>query len=265
MAENIKLIATDMDGTLFNDKKELPPLFKETVDKLTEKGIAFIAASGRSYPKQEQDFNDCLDNMYFICDNGAIIKHKKETLYTNTMSMSNLQGIIEASKNIDNIFLIFCGLKGIWHKPMEDEFKKHIKSYYSDYHLINDYDEIDDEILKISVCDLDNALNNSYKVLNDLFKDEFSMAVSGEVWMDIMNKGVDKGLAVRFLQEKLNVSKSETMVFGDFYNDVEMLKCAEYSFVMENANDDMKKYGKYIAPSNNDNGVMKMIDKYILK
>ncbi len=55
------------------------------------------------------------------------------------------------------------------------------------------------------------------------------------------------------------------MVFGDFYNDIEMLKEAHYSFVMENANDDMKQYGNFIAESNNDNGVIKAINEYVLK
>ncbi|SFU82563.1 haloacid dehalogenase-like hydrolase [Clostridium sp. DSM 8431] len=54
------------------------------------------------------------------------------------------------------------------------------------------------------------------------------------------------------------------MVFGDFYNDVEMLKKAYYSFVMENANEDMKQYGNFIAESNKNHGVLKAINKYVL-
>ena len=58
--------------------------------------------------------------------------------------------------------------------------------------------------------------------------------------------------------------KNETMVFGDFYNDIEMLQRAYYSFVMENANEDMKQYGNFIAKSNTENGVITAIEKYAL-
>ena len=61
-----------------------------------------------------------------------------------------------------------------------------------------------------------------------------------------------------------NVSREETMVFGDYYNDIEMLKKAEYSFVMENAPEDMKQYGKYIAASNTEAGVLRAILEYAL-
>ena len=55
------------------------------------------------------------------------------------------------------------------------------------------------------------------------------------------------------------------MVFGDFYNDIEMLQKAHYSFVMENANEDMKQYGNFIAKSNYENGVIDAIQNYVLK
>ena len=55
------------------------------------------------------------------------------------------------------------------------------------------------------------------------------------------------------------------MVFGDFYNDIEMLQKAYYSFVMENANEDMKQYGNFIAKNNSENGVIQAINQYIFK
>ena len=91
------------------------------------------------------------------------------------------------------------------------------------------------------------------------------MVVSGPYWVDVMLKGVSKGTAVAFLQKKLGISREETMAFGDFYNDVEMLQQAEYSFVMENAEEKMKQYGNYTAPKNTDNGVMRMIQKFIFE
>ena len=80
-----------------------------------------------------------------------------------------------------------------------------------------------------------------------------------------MDKNVNKGAALEKIQKDENISYEETMVFGDFYNDIEMLGKAKFSFVMENANEDMKQYGNYIAKSNRDYGVIKAIEEYVLK
>ena len=69
----IKLIASDMDGTLLNDKKEFPHDFDEVLDKLCEKGIHFVVASGRSYSTLKLNFEGKLDKLDFICDNGAYV------------------------------------------------------------------------------------------------------------------------------------------------------------------------------------------------
>lgn len=94
---------------------------------------------------------------------------------------------------------------------------------------------------------------------------EKKVVVSGELWVDINNKGVNKGYALEQIQKDENISFEETMVFGDFYNDIEMLQKAYYSFVMENANEDMKQYGNFIAKSNRENGVIQAINQYIFK
>ena len=97
----------------------------------------------------------------------------------------------------------------------------------------------------------------------ETLKDELNIVVSGDVWLDAMNPTTNKGTALRFLQHLLGITPDETMAFGDFYNDIEMLKRSSYSFVMKNANDDMQRYGKYLAESNDHSGVTKAIRQYV--
>lgn len=82
--------------------------------------------------------------------------------------------------------------------------------------------------------------------------------------MDVVSKGINKGVALEKIQRTMGVSMEETMAFGDFYNDVELLGRAHYSFVMENSNDDMRKYGNFMAASNNNLGVIRAIEDYVL-
>lgn len=85
------------------------------------------------------------------------------------------------------------------------------------------------------------------------------MLVSGDDWLDVMKKGVTKGTAIKQLQKKLGISREECMAFGDFMNDYDMMKECEESYAMENAHPGLKAICKHIAPSNDDNGVMRTI------
>ena len=94
--------------------------------------------------------------------------------------------------------------------------------------------------------------------------DRFGMFISGKNWMDIMVKGINKGAALAKVQKALGILPEETLAFGDYYNDIELLEQASYGFVMKNAVEDMKKNAKYITPhTNNENGVMEVVRKFI--
>ena len=81
----------------------------------------------------------------------------------------------------------------------------------------------------------------------------------GYEWLDTMNLGVNKGAALKKLQNIMNISKEETMVFGDNYNDIEMLEQAAYSYAVGNARDRVKEKAKYITDTNRNDGVLKVI------
>jgi hypothetical protein len=89
--------------------------------------------------------------------------------------------------------------------------------------------------------------------------DELEFVVSGDKWIDIMNKGISKGNAIKILQEKFNINKKGTMVFGDYYNDLTMFKAAQHSYAMMNAPEDVKTHADFVAESNNDDGVYNII------
>ncbi|MGL4771959.1 MAG: Cof-type HAD-IIB family hydrolase [Clostridium sp.] len=259
----IKLIASDMDGTLLNEKKELPKDFFNILDKLEENDITFVAASGRPYITLYENFSPYGDKLSYIGDNGALVVHKGKTIYMNTMDKDIIKKVVDKCSSIPNTAPILCGVKGGYIPPCGEEYMAEMKKYYLKTFIFNSVDEIDDEIFKIAVCDLNDALTNSHPILNEEFGQDLKVVVSGNVWVDIMNQGVHKGAALNRLQEKLNITKNQTMAFGDYYNDVELLGQAYQSYVMENALDDMKQYGNFIAKSNDDEGVTQQIKEYL--
>lgn len=261
----IKLIATDMDGTLLDENSKLPKDFFSTLDELNNRNIKFVVASGRPYPTLYENFKPYSDNMYFICDNGAYIVEPNKGPIVDVIDKSIVNKVVQAASDLENTTLVLCGIKDTYYLGGSHEVEKELSKYYISRKIVSNLIDIDDDIFKIALCDFNGSKDNSYKVLNPLFGESHKVVVSGSIWLDINNKETNKGAALRKIQNDYNISYEETMVFGDFYNDVEMLKEAYYSFVMENANDDMKKYGNFIAKGNTENGVIEAIKDYVLK
>lgn len=259
----IKLIASDLDGTLLDGDKRLPPGFHQTLQKLRERSIPFVAASGRSFETLKENFAPYSGEMTFICDNGACLAENGKVVETDCLPLSDVLEIAEACRDIPEASLLFCGVHVAYALSESAQFIDEVAHYYVSQKRIFGLDELTDDICKIAVYDPLDASKNVYPALRKRLGDRFTMAVSGLYWMDVMKKGVNKGKALRSLQQRLGVLPEETMAFGDFYNDVELLQQAAYSFVMENANEDMRRYGNYVAPSNREHGVLKVIEKYV--
>lgn len=259
----IKLIATDMDGSLLDSQKRFPPRFFETMDALQRKGVVFVAATGRSYPKQRLDFAPAQTEPYFLCDNGAFLVHQEQTLFADWMDAAALNEMVDVLNTFEQVEPVFCGERGAWHRPVSGEFERHLKSYFIQDHVVEDLHDIPDRILKVAVLDLQGSAAHSYPVMQEVFGDRFNVVVSGELWMDVMNRGISKGKALALLQEQLGITPEETAAFGDYYNDIELLGRAKYSYVMENAQEDMKQHGNFIAPSNDEYGVQQVLEQIL--
>lgn len=261
---NIKLIASDMDGTLLNNDHSLPPDFFEILNRMEDRGIHFVAASGRPYYTLYDNFKPYSDKLSYISENGACVVENGIITYKNTISRENLCEVVDICEDIEDIYVVLCGLKGA-HILNFPEIIGEVDRYYSHRFIEKDLRYVDDEIFKVGICDLKTPYENSYKKLYPALKDKLNLVVSGAYWIDIMNCDINKGVALENIQRRLNVKTEETMAFGDFYNDTEMLSKAKYSFVMENANEDMKIHGNYIAKPNTQFGVTEAIKRFALK
>jgi len=171
-----------------------------------------------------------------------------------------VQNIVTEAKKVKSNALVLCSPNCAYIENYSEEHLVEIKKYYTTLKIVDDLSEVDDDIIKITICNLEGSDN----ILDSKFNDDFNIVATASIWLDIMNKGVNKGIALKNLMDTDNISKEETMVLGDYYNDIEMLQQADYSFVMENAPDDMKQYGKYIAASNIEHGVLRAILEYAL-
>ena len=254
----IKLIATDMDGTLLKSNNEIQDGFYDVFHKLKEKDIIFAAASGRQNYNLLEKFKGLDNNMMFIAENGTFVVYRGEELIVNSLDKEIALELIKVGRTIENAYIILCGKNSAYIESRDKRLIKQTEKYYARYEVVEDLTKVEDDILKVTICDFSGSEGNSNKYFDD-YRDKAQICVSGEIWLDMMAKGVNKGLAIKKIQEKLGIKHEETMVFGDYLNDLEMMGSAYHSYAMDNAHDDLKKVARFIAKSNDECGVVQAI------
>ncbi len=260
---SVKLIAVDMDGTLLNSRHELSEDFFPVFDAIKAKGLLFSAASGRQYYNLVNRFETIKDDVIFVAENGSYVAYKGEELLVQAMHAEVAMQQLKVAMGIPDVYPILCGKKQAYVQDTNEQFINNVEMYYDKYVVVDDLNNVaDDEFLKIALCDLAGSESNSYRY----FKGEqghLQVKVSGSIWLDISHILANKGRAIEVLQKKFGIGFNETMVFGDFLNDVEMMRSAKYSYAMKNAHPDVKKAANFIAESNDDNGVIKVLKKML--
>lgn len=262
----IKLIASDMDGTLLNNKKELPPDFGAVMERLLEKDVRFAVASGRTYRAVEYFFPEGYrDKLCYICDNGACTVINGRTVNVTAIERPLYERLLDACGEIGGLTPVVCTEKGVYHQRSDEDFFNEVGIYYKDHIVVDDLRKVEGAVYKLAVCDEEGeALVRGKAALDGRFGGQLNVLVSGVKWMDVMTAGVSKGMALRALQKTLGVTEEETMAFGDYFNDVDMLMVAHWSFAMENGHEEVKKLCRFTAPDNEHYGVTASIKHYVL-
>ena len=251
----IKLVAADMDGTLLNAKHELSPGFYPLFEQMKSKGILFAAASGRQFWNLLKLFEPIKNEVIFIAENGSFVMYKGEEILVQAMEPGVVKELLLEARNIPGVHTILCGKRSAYVQNREPEFIKNVEMYYDKYEVVDDLLQInDDKFLKIALCDLAGSEANSYQFFKHR-RDELQVKISGHIWLDLSHKLANKGRAINVLQQKFNISPDETMVFGDYLNDLEMMQQASFSYAMENAHEDIKNAARFITKSNEEDGV----------
>ena len=113
----------------------------------------------------------------------------------------------------------------------------------------------EDDIVKIAVFFENKEAEKFYEKFKAVPK-SLNAVLSGISWIDIACKNVNKGVAIKAIQDTFSISQEESMAFGDYLNDYEMLASCAQSYAMLNAHDKVKEVANYITKSNDEDGVM---------
>jgi len=248
-----------MDGTLVDDAKEIHDELWPLIDELHSRGVTFCPASGRQYYNLVQEFEDVADELAFIAENGTYVVACGREISSDGLALDVAREVARRVRGIPEAGAIFCGKRSAYIERRDPAFVDQANLYYARLKLVDDLLEVgDDDVLKVATYDFASAEHNTAPRLAGI-DGPHQVVVSGAHWVDVLSPTANKGRAVREVQAALGVTPDQTMVFGDFLNDLEMMDAATYSFAMANAHPLLKERASWVAPTNNANGVVRTI------
>lgn len=256
----IKLIVSDIDGTLVPDGgKTLNPALFEEILRLRGRGIQFAAASGRQWHSIERIFDPIKEKIFYISDNGAYVGCHGRNLFLTTIEQQVVMDMIMEVRNSPELDIMISGPDVVYlETPNQALVDWMVESYRYEVRQVSDLTKVQDQFIKVSVYK-EHGIEKAAQEIQDKYRDKLKITISGDMWMDCMAKGVNKGAAIQQIQESLAISPKETMVFGDQLNDMEMLKQAYYSYAIGNAREEVKKAARFQADINVNDGVLKVL------
>lgn len=239
----IKLVASDIDGTLLPEgTKELNPEIYDIIRELKKHGIHFVVASGRQLDSQQLLFAPVADDISYISENGAICMHGGKQFVISEFDRDFAMRIIEEVKKRPNCKLAVSTPSTQYIKSGDSAFYEHMSTHLR-YNItaIDSFKDIEEPIVKIAFLDAVTT-QESYEYFQSLFGEEIKIANAGNLWIDFIPFESNKGTALKFILEKMNLTPAQAISFGDQQNDIEMLKYTGRSYAMAHAKPEIQNH-----------------------
>ena len=186
-------------------------------------------------------------------------------IYKNLMKVEDYQEMIHFVEEHTEGAAVLCAMERAYVLKKYQCYEDFFRTFLSELAFVDDMRSLDVEANKFNIFfPKGDSITQYEQVFKPQYGENFSVTVGGEVWIDIMNPGVNKGMAMKQIGKAFQIDTSQMMAFGDTYNDIEMLQVVDYSYVMENAQQEMRQYANYVAPSNEEYGVLQIIDQVLL-
>lgn len=271
----IKMIATDMDGTLLDARGELDlPRLTAVLDQLEERDIKFVVATGNEIQRMRLLLGDLTERMTLIVANGARIFEKNEMMMGTFWQSDLIADTLDYFHGRErDVHLVVTSTKGgfvqdgtnfpMINKVMTDEMARHFYKQMNFMPSLQNHHF--EEVLKMSIMVDEAKATEITQQINKDFSGRLSAVTSGYGAIDIIQEGVHKAWGLRQLMNRWQIGSKEIMAFGDSENDLEMLELASFSYAMANGDEKIKRIASRLAPANTEAGVLQVIEHYLEK
>lgn len=237
------IVASDMDGTLLNQEHTLSPYTRETLQRLTERGIHFIFATGRHFLDIAQIRESMGIDAFMITSNGARVHDAQDNLiYSQNLAPDIAQALYDLVFDDDDIQThVYKDTQWYTNRVCPEEIAAFFQESKFDYQLFNKGELSPNEASKVFYISEHDRLLALEKEINERFGDKVNASFSNTCCLEVMDGHVSKGQALKYVAQRLGYSLADCIAFGDGMNDEEMLTMAAKGCIMENAPLRLKK------------------------
>ena len=269
----IKIVATDMDGTLLDPRGQLDlPRLEKILDKLDHRGVRFVIATGNEVHRMRQLLGHLAERVVLVVANGARIFENNELLQAQTWDdamVDRALGHFKGRECQDQFVVTAMNGGFVKEGTVFTELDKFMTPEMIEklYQRMNFVDEFDPNlfggVLKMSMVVGEERLDSVLQEINDLFDGHVRAVSSGYGCIDILQDGIHKAWGLVELLKRWNLKPEQIMAFGDSENDIEMLELAGISYAMENAEEAVKRVATKVAPANSQAGVYQVLENWL--
>ena len=264
-----------MDGTILDSQGLLDlPRLEKILDRLEEKGIRFVIATGNEIHRVRQLLGHLTDRVVLIVANGAKIFENNQLIQVETWDDELVEKALTFFKGQEcqNQFVIISRNGGFVKEgtifTQLDKFMtpEMIELFYQRMNFVEElHPELFGGVLKMSLVVGEDRTEQVQEDFNQVFNGHVQAVSSGYGCLDIIQDGIHKAWALQELLKRWDIKPEEIMAFGDSENDVEMLELAGIAYAMENADEKAKAVATDIAPANSQGGVYQVLEAWLDK
>lgn len=261
----VKLIAVDMDGTFLNSQKKYnKSRFLQQYAQLKQRGIYFVAASGNPLYTLKAYFPEIADEIAYVAENGAYVTAANEEIHYSAYAPEVLSNMVSDLEATYADSLILCAKDCAYvRQDISEKTLNKLKIYFKSLKQIDRLIHVEEPISKLTLTTVEHDFETMVKYLQQqdyIQQQDTKMVSSGFGFIDLIQLNKHKAYGLAFLQEKWGIADEDMLTIGDNNNDIEMIQKAGYGFAMSNAVPALKQLAKYHAKSNEQEGVLDIID-----
>ncbi len=254
--ENISIILSDLDGTLFRNDKSISDFTKETIRQAQAKGLLFGICTSRAKVNAEK-FLEGIKPDILITNGGGIAYYQDKKIYNCEFSVEEIRKLIAVAFEVfgKDVIISADNEQALYSNSTEELGDK--------FWTYNDFSDFRETCMKMCIESLDKE--KVEKVASVLGLDHIDYLPFSDIpWYKLSKKAATKEKAIDELCRHLNIPASKIAAFGDDFNDVGMLTLCGKGIAMENAISQVKEAADEVCSSNENNGVAKWIEKNLL-
>lgn len=242
----IKLVVTDMSGTLLNADQQVDHnRLARLLQRLNQQDAYFAVCSGNQYRHLREVMAPLqADNLIYVAENGASIYWQEQQIFDGALSAQQLADFLAnyqaKAEPLQHAYVILTGNdRSYTNQGVAPALLEQASKFYANLQPI-DLKQVHEPIKKISLAYSGGDAAEHVAALNAYFAGKLVAHDSGYGVIDVVRGDVGKAAAVAFLQQHWQIKPAETLAFGDGANDIDMLEAAGQSYAMQNAPDLVK-------------------------